>query len=128
MPFFSFGETFRLRAGLAAVGVASLKNVTDGLSRTLLVYESSGSPAQYVDGQLNNWVNSVEGFWIGTEWPHMYTFGINVTNDSGIFTFHPSGANVLLCDGSTHFLSEETAPEVLNALATRDGGEATGLP
>jgi prepilin-type N-terminal cleavage/methylation domain-containing protein/prepilin-type processing-associated H-X9-DG protein len=110
----------------AAVGVASLRNVTDGLSRTLLVYESSGSPAQYSDGQLDNWVNSVEGFWIGTEWPNMYPFGVNVTNGSGIFSFHPGGANALLCDGSAYFLSEDTSHEVLNALATRDGAEATG--
>lgn len=36
---------------------------------------------------------------------------------------HPGGAHFLLVDGSAQFFEETTAPEVLNALATRDGGE-----
>jgi serine/threonine protein kinase len=36
----------------------------------------------------------------------------------------PEGWNVIFVDGSTHFISSETSKEVLQALITRNGGEA----
>ena len=36
---------------------------------------------------------------------------------------HPSGAHVLLCDGSVQFLAEATDRSILWAMATRDGNE-----
>jgi prepilin-type processing-associated H-X9-DG protein len=112
----------------ASVGVASLRDVTDGLSNTILVWESSGAPSQYTDGKLNKWLNSVEGFWIGTEWPAIGSLLVNSQNVGGIFSFHPSGANVVLCDGSTRFLSDTTPTDVIQAMITREGAEAVRVP
>jgi prepilin-type processing-associated H-X9-DG protein len=39
-----------------------------------------------------------------------------------IFSFHVSGANVLLCDGSVHFLNEQVDPRVVRKLVTRSEG------
>jgi prepilin-type N-terminal cleavage/methylation domain-containing protein/prepilin-type processing-associated H-X9-DG protein len=39
-----------------------------------------------------------------------------------IFSFHPSGANVVLCDGSVRFISESISGPVIRFLVTRDEG------
>lgn len=48
------------------------------------------------------------------------------TNNCGpndeIFSLHPAGSNVVLCDGSVHMLKKEIAPGVLRKLVTRDEG------
>ncbi len=36
---------------------------------------------------------------------------------------HPSGVNTLFADGSVHFLKNQTNPQVLSALCTRNAGE-----
>jgi len=41
----------------------------------------------------------------------------------GISSHHASGAHVLYADGHVQFLSNRTSPEVLESLATIDGGE-----
>ena len=52
------------------------------------------------------------------------------TNNCGpndeIFSFHPSGANVLLCDGSVRYVSESISGSVLRFLVTRDEGIQPG--
>ena len=41
-----------------------------------------------------------------------------------IFSFHPSGAHVLLCDGSVQFLQDQIDPRVVRKLVTRAEGTA----
>jgi prepilin-type processing-associated H-X9-DG protein len=48
---------------------------------------------------------------------------INDRNFTGVFSFHPGGANVAMADGSVHFVSEGVPPQILAALMTREGGE-----
>jgi prepilin-type processing-associated H-X9-DG protein len=52
------------------------------------------------------------------------------TNNCGpndeIFSFHPVGANALLCDGSVRFLTESINGAVLRFLVTRDEGIQPG--
>ena len=40
---------------------------------------------------------------------------------------HSGGVNVMMCDGSVRFLSQNTAQNVLDAAVTRNGGETLGL-
>jgi hypothetical protein len=41
----------------------------------------------------------------------------------GLFGHHPGGTNVEFADGGVRFIKETIAPEVLQALVTRNGGE-----
>ena len=47
----------------------------------------------------------------------------NPTAEYGIYAFHTGGANVLRGDGSVQFLRESTAPGVVAAMVSRNGGE-----
>jgi len=53
------------------------------------------------------------------------------TNNCGpndeIFSQHPAGANVVLCDGSVRMLQTDIAPNVLRKLVTRDEGIKVGV-
>jgi prepilin-type N-terminal cleavage/methylation domain-containing protein/prepilin-type processing-associated H-X9-DG protein len=46
----------------------------------------------------------------------------------GINSQHPGGANVLLADGSVHFMADATTWTVLQALCIRDDGQAVPAP
>ncbi len=50
------------------------------------------------------------------------------SNDTSFGSNHPGGCHFLLGDGSVHFLSENTQLRILQALATRDGGEVVEIP
>jgi prepilin-type processing-associated H-X9-DG protein len=49
---------------------------------------------------------------------------MNCSNNFGMYSFHTGGCNAVFADGSVHFLPQATAPSVLIALATMQGGEA----
>ena len=51
---------------------------------------------------------------------------MNCTNDSEFYSFHTSGINVCLADGSVRFLRESIAPSTLAALVTANGGNLPG--
>ncbi len=51
---------------------------------------------------------------------------INCVNDSELYAFHVGGANMLMADGSVHFLSQTTNAATLVALMTRDRGDIPG--
>ena len=59
---------------------------------------------------------------VGAEFPGTI---INLQNWEGIYSFH-DGANMLFCDGSVHFLGEETETTVVLNVLTRDGSETVG--
>ena len=89
----------------------SLRDVSDGASKTLIVAEDS----RFDDGQ---WINGRNIF--------DQAFAINAAPpfENDIRSEHGAGANGLLCDGSVRFLPETTNLKVLAALCTRAGGEA----
>jgi len=116
---------------------ARLADVTDGLSNTILVGERAGRPDLYrrgkpvdpypyskpgegTDHHQAAWALSTHFWWI-VFWKDQ---PVNATNGTGIFSFHPGGANVALADGSVRFLKDSTTPAVLTGLATRSGSEA----
>ncbi|WZO98531.1 DUF1559 domain-containing protein [Isosphaeraceae bacterium EP7] len=119
---------------------ARLADVTDGLSNTILVGERAGRPDLHEKGKsvdpypyLNpsNGMDTAQAAWATSThiWWMVYgeTQSINQTNRTGVFSFHPAGANVALADGSVRFLKESTASAILKALATRSGGEAVSF-
>ena len=84
----------------------TFSKITDGTSNTVMVYESD--PATSVhwmeprDGDINAFIAAFSS-------THRHT--------------HTGGANCTLADGSVRFFSNNTPPQTLRALATKDGGE-----
>ena len=109
--------------------------ILDGLSQTLLVGELSGRGI-FVAGTSN----ALRGVWAGgqncTSVPAAPAGGFAIppinpapadawinAGNSSLFSDHPGGAHVLLCDGSVRFLAETVHVELLLALASRSDGE-----
>jgi prepilin-type N-terminal cleavage/methylation domain-containing protein/prepilin-type processing-associated H-X9-DG protein len=120
----------------------AVRRISDGLSKTMLVGELSGRglvgtslrgpwasgqncitvPRSPISGTLHPWVNPQ---------PAAAPASITAAQDppwgstanSSLFSDHPGGVNILLCDGSIHFLSNSIALPVFLSLASRDGGE-----
>jgi prepilin-type processing-associated H-X9-DG protein len=122
------------------------EEITDGLSRTLMVGERPPSADGYFgwwyagEGQQRDgsadMVLGVREICTGTHalgcrlGPHDFGPG-QITNQCDAFHFWSphlgGGANFLFADGSVHFLSYSAAP-IMVALATRAGGEAAEVP
>ena len=49
--------------------------------------------------------------------------GVNCSNDFGLYSFHPGGANVAFVDGSVRFVNQSIDIETLIAFITRNGGD-----
>jgi prepilin-type processing-associated H-X9-DG protein len=104
--------------------LASFRDVTDGLSNTILLMEQGGAPTPYIPEGSGPSIRTIQEPWIGRGVHALQASRrVNETNFVGIFSFHPGGAHVAMADGSAHFLSESVEPAVLRALATREGGE-----
>ena len=54
---------------------------------------------------------------------------VNGSNENGwlMYSFHSTGANLAMADGSVRFVSEETSVQLLGQLATRAGGESVSF-
>ncbi|MGD9647199.1 MAG: DUF1559 domain-containing protein [Pirellulales bacterium] len=113
------------------IGSAAIR---DGLSNTFLIVESVGGKQHYTRGGCEFaripqiWFNT-DGGWagralsgMGPAWQGALigepSCTINCINmyDAGPYSFHPHGVCVVLCDGSTHFLAEETDVRIVGAM------------
>jgi len=106
------------------------RDVTDGLSNTLMIGESSNKIATHTGfwGHFNhttatcaipiNYERPNGDPWARNDWGRNYSF----------HSFHPGGAQFCLADGSVRFLSENIDLPTYRALATKDGREPVELP
>jgi prepilin-type processing-associated H-X9-DG protein/prepilin-type N-terminal cleavage/methylation domain-containing protein len=108
--------------------------ITDGTSSTILVAEAAGRPKlwragrsvpdEYADGSAWAAPGLLHGqgsTFNGATQPG--PCAINCTNKREVYSFHPSGANVLMADGSVRFLNAGIDIRVFARLVTRAGGE-----
>lgn len=123
------------------VRTARFRDVLDGLSHTMIVGERAGRPDLYRRGKAplpfppdpNPRVRDHhQAAWgISTQfWDLVFPNDqrINETNyQGGIYGFHIGGANIAFADGAVRFLEDQTDVQVLQALATRSGGETVRL-
>jgi len=99
--------------------------ITDGLSSTICITECTGRGVSVKDGAID----ALHGAWAsGNNVTHVDK-GVNDEKppkawyEERIHSDHPGGAHVLACDGSVHFLSEDTDKSLIRWLASRDGDE-----
>ncbi len=101
-------------------------DVKDGISMTLMVLESSRDNGPWAQGGSS----TIRGL-VPAEQPYLgvgRAFGGTHFAENSLFGKGRSlGCNGLMVDGSVRFLSENTAPSVLEALATIAGGERVRL-
>ena len=132
-------------AGMLTTRYRRHGEITDGLSNTIMVAEDAGRDERMRSGHV--YVDPVDGetrrFW---RWAELDSaIGVSATinnnrhpmggpenclwtvNNCGpneeIFSFHTGGAQVVMGDGSVHFLSENLPAEILRALVTPQEGE-----
>lgn len=110
------------RAGVFGYDRTAFADITDGLSHTLLVLESARDNGPWAQGgpATVRGLDPDEAPYLGVGRP----FG--GTHFSERLVFHPRrslGSNVALADGSVRFMHQDTAAEVLQALATIAGEE-----
>jgi prepilin-type N-terminal cleavage/methylation domain-containing protein/prepilin-type processing-associated H-X9-DG protein len=137
----------------SSVGVSyvtrRLAEITDGTSNTLLVNETAGWPQNwkgktrtFPDKPLSN-----RGNWAGWQSLAYATYSrdgllssstnptagdlvncsVNCSNQNQIYGFHAGGANVLLCDGSVRFFSEQTSGLLFAQVVTINDGMSVSM-
>jgi prepilin-type processing-associated H-X9-DG protein len=116
--------------------------IVDGTSNTILVAEDAGRPTFYnaarevvapTPGKEGGWADPNGAFSIDGSNPDGRNdsmgaiipgpCAINCSNNSEVYSFHPTGANVVFADGSVHFLNSNIDLCILAALTTRAGSE-----
>jgi prepilin-type N-terminal cleavage/methylation domain-containing protein/prepilin-type processing-associated H-X9-DG protein len=125
----------------------SIKSVTDGLSNSILLGECAGREDVYrgrefyavdytgtpaVRARGGAWATTDNPYPIGLRAPWKANFGtipgtvsINNSNEWGhcFYSFHPTGANFAMADGSVQYFSQDIELKILADLTTRAGGE-----
>jgi prepilin-type processing-associated H-X9-DG protein len=118
----------------------AMRNITDGTSHTIVVAECSGRGVADTNGDLPGGqdFNDLDGAWASSsnvgkiklyiDDPVNKLSAINPPpainwKEEEIFSDHPGGAHVLMCDGSVHFLSDDTHYRIYFALCSRNGDE-----
>ncbi len=127
----------------AAGGLTPLREITDGLSNTILHFEQAGRPYFFIgrERQATNFslINSKYwGCWASYQSVTAQgsnasilpgagsNYTMNRTNSQGVYSFHRGGAMFSLCDGSVRFISENANLATMLAMFTCNGGEVVG--
>ena len=102
----------------------SLSQITDGPSHTIQI----GEAPQAMNGlwiSVRNYFNQLAPINTLATYAPQYVF-----YDYGqeINSYHPAGANVLMADGSVHFLLETMDSYTLGSLCSRAGDEVVDDP
>jgi prepilin-type processing-associated H-X9-DG protein len=127
------------RRGFARSGVlyvdssVRLADILDGTSNTLAVGERHEGETSWLAGISNalTWPCDSAGF-------KNVEFSVNFCgprqscsgygNSRPFSSHHPGGAQFVLCDGSVRFVTDSCDLRVLQAAASRSGGETDSLP
>jgi prepilin-type N-terminal cleavage/methylation domain-containing protein len=113
--------------------------VTDGTSNTILVCEAAGKNNLYRNNILSGTLSGANagfGGWGDSTSAMSQLYGsdntgavvtgpcvMNCSNDYDLYGFHGVGTNNLFCDGSVHFITNNTSSIIVANLLTARGGE-----
>lgn len=93
----------------------SHRNIGDGARKTIAIVETAQSGINWLEPRDIPIARA--------------TRGINPSEvRPSISSDHHGGVNVLLADGSVHYLTNDLSPEILYGLLTPNGGEEVGIP
>jgi prepilin-type N-terminal cleavage/methylation domain-containing protein len=103
-------------------------DVRDGLSHTLLLVENAGKPICYEQGRPADCIITRFRWASPNLWMTINNFCqraqvVNCSNNSQPYSFHRRGLNVVLADGSVHFLNEQIEADALVSLITCAAGD-----
>ncbi len=146
-----YGGIFCENGMLFPNGNTRIRDVTDGASNTMIVGEQSGRVggtkdirANYHGGWAGFTVTQRPASMTGSPWGSATTTlrypinaglsvcvggsGCDATYDGNtvLNSFHPGGTQVLLVDGSVHFLSENMNLNTFRSLGARNDGQVVG--
>jgi prepilin-type N-terminal cleavage/methylation domain-containing protein/prepilin-type processing-associated H-X9-DG protein len=106
-----------------------LTMITDGLSNSIMILEDAGRPSIYFKGALQPGSTGDGHGWAdpNTGYSLKGTAGcfINCSNDSETYSFHGTGVNACMADGSVRSIRQSIAPAAMAALCTARGGETS---
>jgi prepilin-type N-terminal cleavage/methylation domain-containing protein/prepilin-type processing-associated H-X9-DG protein len=129
------------RATYPKVNSRKLTDIIDGTSNSIMVVEDAGRQQNFILRRAIPVSWSPLTALLNASWAdynikvlvHGYSADgtvreggccvINCNNNDEIYAFHTGGANILRADGSVGFLKDSTAPDVLAAMITAQGGE-----
>jgi prepilin-type N-terminal cleavage/methylation domain-containing protein/prepilin-type processing-associated H-X9-DG protein len=106
--------------------------VRDGMSFTFLFFECGGRPEHYYGSKRNQSEQTITYYrWADKRMPIVVNNScnsgqvVNCHNNGEVYSFHKTGANFVMADGSVAYLEEGIDPEVFVSLYTIAGGELT---
>lgn len=127
--------------------IISFRNIKDGLSRTFAFGEvdwfegKKGAGSEFSEGDENSGPMWAGGYWsqsFGTTYGDSNTWVFNPHDPApelgkvryyitAYRSDHPGSVNFVMVDGSVQLIQDSVTKEVLDALATRAGGESQDL-
>lgn len=110
------------------------REVTDGLAKTILLFEASGAgiagsaaTGVWAAGFNANSIGHTTGS-VPVINPKDYATRVwEGSPNTPMLSQHPGGVNVLMCDGSVHFINQTAQRPIICGLASRACGEAVSI-
>lgn len=141
--------------GATSVGARGrrIREITDGTSKSIAIFESAGRPQVWAFGRMVPNSGLFESTPLSTRYASLCAWAdtnqyaargfrqdlaqadpanqyrspgptmINGSNNFGIYAFHPSGASTLFADGSVRFIDATASADVVAAQLTIQGGD-----
>lgn len=113
--------------------------ITDGTSNTILMIEMAGRPERYLQGVAIGQQDYYAGTWAGVNGEMLYSIDsqaitepipgscfINCNSFYNPYSFHSNGFNVMLCDGSARFISDDIDFDTWWKLVQPEDGQVLG--
>ncbi|GAA4459682.1 DUF1559 domain-containing protein [Novipirellula rosea] len=127
-----YGNPLDTEELLLAHSKGRFKDISDGLSQTIMVVERGGRPLHMVDGLPNATSTNPDATYAGQiAWSASNSltwrllpgkFSINHDNQQSIYSNHAEGVYVAMSDGSVTYLSESTDLKTLSKMIGRNDG------